>query len=93
VQEVYLSLRAKEETLRLAKLANHRSDRRWIIRVDLDCDHENSETQYHNRTINGPMREAQAYLTRKLRERDLCGDLEGTKITLNEYLIAGSRQQ
>jgi hypothetical protein len=32
------------------------------------------------------MREAQAYLTRKLRERDLGGDLEGAKITLNEYL-------
>ncbi len=32
------------------------------------------------------MLEAQAYLTRKLRERDLGRDLEGAKITLNEYL-------
>jgi hypothetical protein len=32
------------------------------------------------------MREAQAYLTRKLRERDLGPDLEGAKVTLNEYL-------
>ena len=32
------------------------------------------------------MREAQAYLTKKLRERDLGRDLEGAKITLNEYL-------
>jgi hypothetical protein len=32
------------------------------------------------------MREAQAYLTRKLRERDLGRDLEGARITLNEYL-------
>jgi hypothetical protein len=32
------------------------------------------------------MREAQAHLTRKLRERDLGRDLEGAKITLNEYL-------
>ena len=32
------------------------------------------------------MREAQAYLTRKLRERDLGRDPEGSKITLNEYL-------
>jgi hypothetical protein len=32
------------------------------------------------------MREAQAYLTRKLRERDLGRDLVGAKITLNEYL-------
>jgi len=32
------------------------------------------------------MREAQAYLTRRLREGDLGRDLEGAKITLNEYL-------
>jgi len=32
------------------------------------------------------MREAQAYLTRKLRERDLGRDFEGAKITLSEYL-------
>ena len=32
------------------------------------------------------MREAQAYLTKKLRERDLGRDLEGAKITLMEYL-------
>jgi integrase len=32
------------------------------------------------------MREAQAYLTKKLRERDVGRDLEGTKITLNEHL-------
>ncbi len=32
------------------------------------------------------MHEAQAYLIRKLRERDLGRDLEGAKITLNEYL-------
>ena len=32
------------------------------------------------------MREAQAYLTKRLRERDLGRDLEGARITLNEYL-------
>jgi integrase len=32
------------------------------------------------------MREAQAFLTRRLRERDLGRDLKGAKITLNEYL-------
>ena len=46
--------------------------------VYLGRDHETK------RTIHGPMREAQAYLTRKLRERDLGLDLEGAKITLNE---------
>lgn len=63
-----------------------RGDRRWLIRVYLGRDHETQKRKYHNRTIHGPMREAQAYLTRKLRERDLRRDLEGAKITLNEYL-------
>jgi hypothetical protein len=63
-----------------------RGDRRWLIRVYLGRDHETNKRKYHNRTIHGPMREAQAYLTRKLRERDLGRDLEGAKITLNEYL-------
>ena len=61
-----------------------RGDSRWLIRVYLGRDHETNGRTYHNRTIHGPMREAQVYLTKKLRERDLCRDLEGTKITLNE---------
>ena len=63
-----------------------RGDRRWLIRGYLGRDHETQKRKYHNRTIHGPMREAQAYLTRKLREPDLGRDLEGTTITLNEYL-------
>ena len=63
-----------------------RGDRRWLIRVYLGRDHETNKRNYHNRTIHGSMREAHAYLTRKLRERDLGRDLEGAKITLNEYL-------
>jgi len=63
-----------------------RGDRRWLIRVYLGRDQETNKRKYHNRTIHGPMREAQAYLTKRLRERDLGRDLEGAKITLNEYL-------
>jgi integrase len=63
-----------------------RGDRRWLIRVYLGRDHETKKRNYHNRTIRGSMREAQSYLTKKLRERDLGRDLEGAKITLNEYL-------
>src|ERR1700757_5145311 len=66
-----------------------RGDRRWLIRVYLGRDHETNKRNYHNRTLHGSMREAQAYLTRKLRERDLGRDLEGAKITLNEYLERG----
>jgi len=63
-----------------------RGDRRWLIRVYLGRNQETNKRKYHNRTIHGPMREAQAYLTRRLRERDLGRDLEGAHITLNEYL-------
>jgi hypothetical protein len=63
-----------------------RGNRRWLIRVYLGRDHETKKRNYHDRTIRGSMREAQAYLTKKLRERDLGRDLEGAKITLNEYL-------
>jgi integrase len=63
-----------------------RGDRRWLIRVYLGRDHETKKRNYHSRTIRGSMREAQAYLTKKLREHDLGRDLEGAKITLNEYL-------
>lgn len=44
------------------------SDRRWLIRVYLGRDYEARKRKYHNRTIHGSMREAQAYLTRKLPE-------------------------
>jgi hypothetical protein len=42
-----------------------RGDRRWLIRVYLGRDHETKKRNYHNRTIHGSMREAQAYLTKK----------------------------
>ena len=56
----------------------------WLIRVYLGRDHETKKRNYYDRTIHGPLREAQAYLTRKLRECDLGRDLEGANITLNE---------
>jgi hypothetical protein len=38
-----------------------RGNSRWLIRVYLGRDHEMNKRNYHNRTIHGPMREAQAY--------------------------------
>lgn len=46
-----------------------------------------NKRNYHNRRVHGSMREAQAYLTKELRERDLGRALEGAKVTLNEYLV------
>jgi hypothetical protein len=81
-------LRTMEEISMARKVGQiiARGDRRWLIRVYLGRDHETKKRNYHNRTVHGSMGEAQTYLTRKLRERDLGRDLEGAKITLNEYL-------
>lgn len=63
-----------------------RGDRRWLIRVYLGRDSETKKRNYHNRTIRGSMREDPSISDGKLRERDLGRDLDGAKITLNEYL-------
>jgi len=81
VREVCLSLRAKEKTLWLAKLARSSHEvtadgSSGFISVAIV---KSNKRNYHNRTIHGPMREAQAYLTRKLGERDLGRDLEAAK--------------
>src|SRR6202035_6022504 len=88
VRVVCLSLRAKEEISMARKVGRiiARGDRRWLIRFYLGRDHEINKCRHHNRTITVPIREAQAYLTKSLRERDLGRDWESAKITLNEYL-------
>lgn len=63
-----------------------RGRHRWLVRVFLGRDHDSRKRRYHNRTIHGPARRAQEALTRMLRERDLGRGLEGSEITLNEFL-------
>jgi hypothetical protein len=43
-----------------------RGERRWLVRVYLGRDRETRKRTYHNRTIYGSLRHAQAYLTRRL---------------------------
>jgi len=63
-----------------------RGPRRWLVRVSLGRDRQTRIRRYHNRTIHGPVRNAQHYLNKVLRERDLGREVEGITITLNEYL-------
>ena len=63
-----------------------RGPRRWLVRVFLGCDRETRQRRYHNRTIHGPARRAQEYLTKMLRERDMGCGLEGAEITLDAFL-------
>ncbi len=63
-----------------------RGERRWLVRVYLGRDQETRRRAYHNRTIYGSLRHAQAYLTRKLHERDLSRGVEGLQVTVDEFL-------
>ena len=63
-----------------------RGERRWLVRVYLGRGGETRKRTYHNRTIYGSLRHAQAYLTRRLHERDLSRGVEGLQVTVNEFL-------
>jgi integrase len=63
-----------------------RGERRWLVRVYLGRDRETCTRTYHNRTIYGSLRYAQAFLTRKLHERDLSRGVEGLQCTVDEFL-------
>lgn len=63
-----------------------RGERTWLARIYLGRDPETRKRKYHNRTIHGPVGQAQVYLTKRLRERDLGRGIEGMQVTLNEYL-------
>jgi integrase len=63
-----------------------RGERRWLVRVYLGRDRETRKRTYHNRTIYGSLRHAQAYLTKRLHERDLSRGVEGLQCTVDEFL-------
>ena len=63
-----------------------RGERRWLVRVYLGRDRETRKRTYHNRTIHASLRHAQAYLTRRLHERDLSRGVEGLQVTVDEFL-------
>jgi len=60
-----------------------RGEPRWLVRVYLGRDRETRKRIYHNRTIYGSLRHAQAYVTRRLHERDLSRGVEGFQITVD----------
>jgi hypothetical protein len=68
-----------------------RGDRRWLIRVYLGRNDETDKPNYHNRTNHGSMQEAQAYLTRNLRER-LAAIWKEQRLPSTNILSDGLRQ-
>jgi len=63
-----------------------RGERRWLVRVYLGRDRDTRKRTYQNRTVYGSLRHAQAYLTRKLHERDLSRGVEGLQVSVDEFL-------
>ena len=62
-----------------------RSENTWVIRIYLGRD-ERGKRKYRNKTFHGTKKDAQKYLTAKLREKDLGILIEPTFLTLNEFL-------
>lgn len=54
-----------------------RGQRRWLVRVFLGRDRESRKRKYLSCTVHAPVRQAQTYLNKVLRERDLGRALEG----------------
>ena len=63
-----------------------RGERRWLVRVYLGRDRETRRRTYYNQTIYGSLRHAQAYLTKRLHERDLSRGVEGLQVNVDEFL-------
>jgi hypothetical protein len=63
-----------------------RGPRRWLVRIFLGRDRETRRRLYLSRTVHGPVRQAQTYLNKVLRERDLGRRVEGVTVTLDEFL-------
>src|SRR3954468_2909800 len=70
----------------LIPIASSIRPRRWLVRVFLGRDRKTRRRRYLSRTVHGPVRQAQSYLNKVLRERDLGRGLEGVTVTLGEFL-------
>ena len=63
-----------------------RGDKTYLVRVYLGRDPETGKRKYHNKTVHGNKKDAQAYLNKCLREKDVGQFVEPSRMTLNEYL-------
>jgi hypothetical protein len=79
LQVCALASQGRNSTARKVGQIIARGDRRWLIRLSRSRS-RNPQRKYRNRTLQGPMRDRQAYLTRQLRECDLGRDLEGEAV-------------
>jgi integrase len=63
-----------------------RGDHRWLVRIFLGRDPETRRRIYSNHTLRGSLHAAHHFLSTRLAEREAASDLEGARITLDQYL-------
>jgi len=63
-----------------------RGERTWLVRVFMGRDPDSGKRKYVNKTVHGTLRDAQAYLSRTQRDRDLGVFFEPSRMTLDGYL-------
>src|SRR5580765_1831780 len=62
-----------------------RGDKTWVVRIHQGRD-ENGKRRYVNKTIHGTKKDADKYLTAKLRDKDLGLNIEPASESLGKYL-------
>lgn len=62
-----------------------RGDKTWVVRIFQGRD-ENGKRRYVNKTIHGTKKNAEKYLTAKLRDKDLGINIEPASESLDKYL-------
>lgn len=63
-----------------------RGESRWQVKVFLGRDPETGKQKFHNKTIHGTKKDAQVYLNKVLRDRDLGTWVELSTLPLSTYL-------
>lgn len=69
----------------MAGTIKKRTENTWLVRIFVGRDEE-GKTKHVNKTIHGTKKDAQKYLTAKLREKDLGTFVEPTSETLDKFL-------
>jgi len=62
-----------------------RGEKTWVVRIFQGRD-ENGKRRYVNKTIHGTKKNAETYLTAKLRDKDLGINIEPASESLDKYL-------
>lgn len=69
----------------MAGTITKKAENTWLIRIFLGRDAE-GKTKHFNKTIHGSKKDAQKFLTAKLRERDLGRFVDPASISISEFL-------